>query len=188
MSSSYARQQPRQTDLTMPDENEPSPARLEDVTIPSPARMGCSTSPDPKALSSGRDPVTPSPTRAALGSDAIRPAADLPTVSSARIHAQPILLPSPIPLGTSRSPSITVTDWDAYSRRNAAARILTLHLIGCVDNDDKLRDEVASWYQEFRFQIWSPLASMIGINWRQVEQLCWQMGKEEIVRRATKRV
>lgn len=39
-----------------------------------------------------------------------------------------------------------------------------------------------------RFQIWSPLASMIGINWRQVEQLCWQMGKEEIVRRATKRV
>ncbi|GLA18173.1 hypothetical protein AnigIFM62618_005328 [Aspergillus niger] len=132
----------------MPDENEPSPARLEDVTIPSPAQMGCSTSPDPKALSSGRDPVTPSPTRAALDSDAIRPAADLSTVSSARIHAQLILLPSPILLGTSRSSSITVTDWDAYSRRNAAARILTLQLIGCVDNDDKLCDEVASWYQD----------------------------------------
>ncbi|RDK41062.1 hypothetical protein M752DRAFT_294729 [Aspergillus phoenicis ATCC 13157] len=188
MSSSYPRQQPRQTDLTIPDENEPSPAQLEDVTIPIPAHMGCSTSPDPKTLSSGRDPVTPSPTRAALDQDAIRPATDLPIVASARIHAKPILLPSPIPLGTSRSPSITVTNWNAYARRNAAARILTLQLINCMDNDDKLHDEVTSWYQEFRFQIWSPLASMISLNWRQVEQLCWQMEKKEIIRRATKRV
>ncbi|OJJ65503.1 hypothetical protein ASPBRDRAFT_201487 [Aspergillus brasiliensis CBS 101740] len=186
MSSTYPRQQPRQTGLTVPDEVEPSPDRLENVNTSNPAQMGCI--PDPKALSSGRDPVTPSPKRPSLDPDAIRPAADLPTMSSARIHAQPVLLRSPIPHGTSRAPSITVTDWDTNSRRNAAARILTLQLIRCVDNDDKLRDEVAYWYQEFRFQMWSPLASMIGIHWRQVEQFCWQMGKEEIVQRATKRV
>ncbi|BAE61683.1 unnamed protein product [Aspergillus oryzae RIB40] len=66
------------------------------------------------------------------------------------------------------------------SRRNAIVRLTPLPLFESPQNEhEEIYNGVAYWYQNFRLQIWSPVASM-------AEELGWQMGREEIIQRSNR--
>ncbi|KAB8255446.1 hypothetical protein BDV32DRAFT_154305 [Aspergillus pseudonomiae] len=73
------------------------------------------------------------------------------------------------------------------SRRNAIVRVTPLPLFESPQNEnEEIYNGVAYWYQNFRVQIWSPVASMVGIHWEKAEELGWQMGREEIIQRSNR--
>ncbi|OOO13647.1 hypothetical protein OAory_01013960 [Aspergillus oryzae] len=73
------------------------------------------------------------------------------------------------------------------SRRNAIVRLTPLPLFESPQNEhEEIYNGVAYWYQNFRLQIWSPVASMVGIHWEKAEELGWQMGREEIIQRSNR--
>ncbi|EAU30122.1 predicted protein [Aspergillus terreus NIH2624] len=95
-----------------------------------------------------------------------------------------------------REPSYSPIGSEITSRRNAMARLLPSPLPQDEIYDKSgLHAEVAHWYSlyvcipdtpsptaanavRFRLQMWSPIASMMGMNWEEVEELAWQVGKE----------
>ncbi|KAI9925377.1 hypothetical protein ASPWEDRAFT_305855 [Aspergillus wentii DTO 134E9] len=88
------------------------------------------------------------------------------------------------------------------SRRNAVARLMPSPFPQHTrEEEERLFNEMAHWYKQdvyftcentlwsflnwvrFRLQMWSPVASMMGIRWEQAEDLSWQMGRAELGRR-----
>ncbi|KAI9923501.1 hypothetical protein MW887_008613 [Aspergillus wentii] len=70
------------------------------------------------------------------------------------------------------------------SRRNAVARLMPSPFSQHTpEEEERLFNEMAHWYKQFRLQMCSPVASMMGIRWEQAEDLSWQMGRAELGRR-----
>ncbi|KAF9882546.1 hypothetical protein FE257_007383, partial [Aspergillus nanangensis] len=67
---------------------------------------------------------------------------------------------------------------EIMSRRNAAARLMPSPFLSDEIYRPGIQTELGHWYSQFRLQMWSPIASMMGMNWEEVEELAWQAGKE----------
>ncbi|KAI9923342.1 hypothetical protein MW887_011035 [Aspergillus wentii] len=93
-------------------------------------------------------------------------------------RADQILTEVPQPSG------LTLNLLQGSSRRNAVARLMPSPFPRHTrEEEERLFNEMAHWYKQFRLQMWSPVASMMGIRWEQAEDLSWQMGRAEIGRR-----
>ncbi|OOO13652.1 hypothetical protein OAory_01014010 [Aspergillus oryzae] len=53
-------------------------------------------------------------------------------------------------------------------------------------SNEEMYNELAHWYQQFRLQMWSPVASVMGIRWEQAEEIGWYLGWNEIMRRSSR--
>ncbi|KAA8652802.1 uncharacterized protein ATNIH1004_001707 [Aspergillus tanneri] len=135
-------------------------------------------------------PVTPLPKRVRTICGAAEPVSPprAPLRGVANVSPRfspPMLLPSPLLDNTPRR-AIRLFEPET-PRRNAVARLVPLlwrqH---CPRDSDKFYDELAYWYHQFRLQMWSPVASMMGISWEEAEELGWRMGKTEIDQRAAR--
>ncbi|KAI9923408.1 hypothetical protein MW887_009338 [Aspergillus wentii] len=79
---------------------------------------------------------------------------------------------------------VTLDLLQGFSRRNAVARLMPSPFPQHTpEEEERLFNEMAHWYKQFRLQMWSPVASMMGIRWEQAEDLSWQMGRAELGRR-----
>ncbi|KAI9923345.1 hypothetical protein MW887_011033 [Aspergillus wentii] len=97
---------------------------------------------------------------------------------------------------------LTLNLLQGSSRRNAVARLMPSPFPQHTqEEEERLFNEMAHWYKQyvyftcentlwsflnwvrFRLQMWSPVASMMGIRWEQAEDLSWQMGRAELGRR-----
>ncbi|KAE8132417.1 hypothetical protein BDV38DRAFT_287734 [Aspergillus pseudotamarii] len=54
------------------------------------------------------------------------------------------------------------------------------------EHNEEVYNELAHWYQQFRPQMWSLVASVMGIRWEQAEEIGWHMGWNEIMRRSSR--
>ncbi|KAA8652783.1 hypothetical protein EYZ11_012358 [Aspergillus tanneri] len=132
-------------------------------------------------------PVTPLPKRLMSNCGAPGPfnppGAPLRGVANVPPHfSRPMLLPSPL-LDDKPRQAIGLFE-PQISRRNAVARMMPLpYSQHCLGDSNKIYDELAHWYYQFRLQMWSPVACMMGISWEEAEELGWRMGKAEIDQR-----
>ncbi|OJJ29619.1 hypothetical protein ASPWEDRAFT_177803 [Aspergillus wentii DTO 134E9] len=101
-----------------------------------------------------------------------------PTSKQWQSRADQTLTEGPQPSG------LTLNLLQGSSRRNAVARLMPSPFPRHTrEEEERLFNEIAHWYKQFRLQMWSPVASMMGIRWEQAEDLSWQIGRAELGRR-----
>ncbi|ODH46204.1 hypothetical protein GX48_07702 [Paracoccidioides brasiliensis] len=50
--------------------------------------------------------------------------------------------------------------------------------------DEDLKNMLARQYERFRREMWTKIADILGRSWRSAEAMHWQLGKQEMARRA----
>ncbi|KAE8132411.1 hypothetical protein BDV38DRAFT_287728 [Aspergillus pseudotamarii] len=168
-----------------PQPSTPEPVPAETEEIGSVSSMALSEPSSPNAIQEGNDPKQKGTTTGDSCILPLRKQMSSETSPTANLTDEPHIVPSQIAADKPRPPENPAAEL-APSRRNAIVPLTPLPLFKSVKNkNEEIYNGVAYWYQSFRLQMWSPVASMVGIHWEKAEQLSWHMGREEIFQRST---